>query len=263
MRRRPWPGLPGGERQGRILARLSFFPLLLMGFIYVDIETGPLPDEILQYIKPNFRATRAKKPDKVAEEIAEKEAEWFEKAALSALTGKVLMIGVRLSNNKGQMTTKILASGDEKADLEIWWSLWKGAERMSQSGFPLPLSARMGDKIVGLNVTKFDLLFLRQRAMIHGVSVPWQFGNLDQMEKREGSIIDVGWEWNGKIWGAKPVSLRSLALAFGLEPKDEYNSEHFHKLWEKDRQAAMAHCEKDLELTEAIYNRMLATTYRE
>ena len=64
--------------------------------IFFDIETGPLPDEILDEIEPVHSPPKTlKDPEKIRQSIAEKARIWRSKAALSPLTGQVLAIGIR------------------------------------------------------------------------------------------------------------------------------------------------------------------------
>ena len=80
-----------------------------------DIETGPRSRAELAECVPTFEApSNWKDSEKIRAYVAEKEAEWFQSAALSALTGRVLAIGYldAVTDELGYF-----ASGDEAADL--------------------------------------------------------------------------------------------------------------------------------------------------
>ena len=63
-------------------------------FIF-DIETGPLPRAELKELEPEFEAGgNVKDPIKVKLAIEKKRAEWYNKAALSPITGEILAIGI-------------------------------------------------------------------------------------------------------------------------------------------------------------------------
>src|SRR5262245_13453189 len=71
--------------------------------IIFDVETGPLADSELSALLPPFdpaevKTGNLKDPSKIAEKIAEAEAnhrrDFFDKAALDPLTGRVVAIGM-------------------------------------------------------------------------------------------------------------------------------------------------------------------------
>ncbi|HWB05554.1 MAG TPA: hypothetical protein VG796_21225 [Verrucomicrobiales bacterium] len=123
--------------------------------IYFDIETAALPEPILRPLMPEFSApAHYKKPDKIAESIAEKQSDWLERAALCATTGRVRAIGWRRDGK-----SHLHASGDEAADLREWW-------------YRVEQAAREGDILVGFNIARFDLPFLMRRSWALRVTVP-------------------------------------------------------------------------------------------
>ena len=77
----------------------------IMNTIVFDIETGPLPESELAAVMPPFdpaevKTGNLKDPEKVAAKIAEAEAnhrrDFFDKAALDPLTGRVVAVGVMI-----------------------------------------------------------------------------------------------------------------------------------------------------------------------
>ena len=76
-----------------------------------DIETCALPEQDLLGMMPEFEAQgNLKDPVKIAANIEQKRADWFDKAALNAETGRVLAIGV--INQHGEFS--IYADDDER-----------------------------------------------------------------------------------------------------------------------------------------------------
>ena len=58
--------------------------------IIFDIETGPLPTDVLKNRIPAFKAPgNWKDADKIEANIQEQERKWFDRAALDAQTGQV------------------------------------------------------------------------------------------------------------------------------------------------------------------------------
>lgn len=165
--------------------------------ICIDIETGPLPWDELKKLLPEFDAVAAvpdpgefdastvkignlkdasKIDDKIKQErikhaelcqsvagrrqaAASQHADKFiEKAALSALTGRVLAIGVEDKKRNG-------------ADKPF---LWTGPENDLLSSF-WTLAARCignGETLCGHNIHGFDLPFMVRRSWLLGIDVP-------------------------------------------------------------------------------------------
>ncbi len=82
-----------------------------MTTIIFDIETGPLPEAELANMLPPFdpaevKTGNLKDPAKIAEKIAEAEAnhrrDFFDKAALDPLTGRVVAIGLLVFDARGE-----------------------------------------------------------------------------------------------------------------------------------------------------------------
>lgn len=216
-----------------------------MNCIYLDIETAPLDRKKLDLIMPHFVATRAKKPEKVEEEIKEKQDRFIDNAALNWWTCRILAIGLRYQVG-GEMVNEILADDDEAANLNTFFSKW---EPRGTWGFG------QGDKIVGFNVQGFDLVMLINRARVHGVKVPYDFHDL-RYAGYQRWIIDIQTQLECGLWTRDHCSLNSAAIAFGCGSKHRMNSAFFSELWEKDRQTALAHLKNDLIITEAVHKRI-------
>lgn len=206
-----------------------------------DIETGALPLAEIIHLKPQFAAPgNYKDPVKIAESIAAQEAQWLEKAALSPLTGRVLVIGVKPFGPHSPQ----FFEGDERAMLAEFWNV-----------------VGIGHDFVewyGHNLSFFDLPFLIKRSWLHGLPVP----------------LSILFESNGRYFNGRRfkdtmttfqcgnrqdfVSLNTVGKFFGLGGKAEENSANFAALYATDREAALAHLARDLELTEGIASRMFA-----
>ena len=121
--------------------------------ITFDIETGLSPDAA--EFAPEFEApANYKDPVKIAAYKAEKLTEWVEQAALSAVTGRVLAIGLR-ENGK----TTIICEDDEAAMLRDFWA------------FVAP-DGRIRAPLVGFKSNRFDVPFLVRRSWRNRVPVP-------------------------------------------------------------------------------------------
>lgn len=120
-----------------------------------DCETGPLPDEQLKALEPTFEPPgNLKDPTKIAAAIEEKRAAWYERAALSPLTGRILAIGY---------SDGIVHGAEHSAD--------EGAMIGGFFARVGPLAPKR-EQLVGWNIHDFDLPFICRRALVHGLSIP-------------------------------------------------------------------------------------------
>ena len=68
--------------------------------IYWDLETEGLPLEKIASIMPEFEAAgNIKDTDKIKASIDAKKAEWLDKTALKAITGKIIAVTVAVRND--------------------------------------------------------------------------------------------------------------------------------------------------------------------
>lgn len=200
-----------------------------MSALVFDIETGPRSRAELAECVPTFEApSNWKDPEKIAACIAQKEAEWFQSAALSALTGRVLAIGY-LDTANGE--TGAFASGDEAADIAAFW------QRVAPDGYLLP-------DLIGFGSNRFDLPFLIRRSWCLGVAVPRELVSGRWLPSH---CIDVLETWRCGV-REESVSLDRLGQFLGVGRKTG-NGADFASLWETDPSGALAYLANDLRLT--------------
>jgi len=216
-----------------------------MQSICFDIETGSLPEAELASMVPAFdpaevKTGNLKDPEKVAAKIAEAEAnhrrEFFERAALDPLTGRVVAIGLLVNAECGMRNAefRIIGHEDEAATLREFWEVCRG---------------EMGriNEMIGFNSRAFDLPFLIRRSFKHRVPVPFGIRR-------------------GRYWGDEMVDLRELwqlgdrqargsldtvARHLGVGQKNG-DGAAFAALWQSDREKALAYLKNDLELTARV-----------
>lgn len=177
---------------------------------------------------PEFTApSNWKDPEKIKANIEEQKNKWIEEAALSALTGRVLAIGMLI----GEQFICISEPATEAQMLHEFWDT-------TNSGCPL----------IGFNCVSFDLPFLFRRS--------WKL-----------AVQPAKWLRNGRYWDSALVkdireewqlgdrqahgSLDTIAKHLGVGQKNGSGA-NFAKLWATDREQAMAYLKNDLELTAAI-----------
>lgn len=198
--------------------------------IVYDIETGP--DESreggLDQFAPEFDVpANYKKPESIAAYRQEKLEEWRGRHALSAITGRVLAIGIR---EEGR--SSILCEDDEALMLAAFWARIAPRDAITRD-------------VVGFNSNGFDLPFLVRRSWLNRVPVPRTLFDGRYLNRR---CIDIMQLWKVGDYQAT-VKLDTLARWLGL-PGKSGNGADFASLLKTDRAAALAYLERDLEITE-------------
>jgi len=216
--------------------------------LFFDIETGPAPEEQLAELYhektlEEFSATCDKrwKPDTVAKKYEEyKTGAWENfvgKAALSAITGRVLMVGMLQDWEFAGIMDDY-----ERATLKAFWEVTANA-----------LDAKR--RLIGHNSNGFDLPFLVRRSWMLGVHVP--------REVKHGRYWNPLFVDTMEAWGCGSrdfIRLNDLGQCFGVGQKTEgFAGKDFHKFWfgtPEERQLAIDYCEQDVRLTAAIAGKM-------
>ena len=210
-----------------------------MKTIQFDIETGPLAEAELAVMVPQFdpaevKMGNLKDPDKIAATLAEAEAahrrEFVERAALDPLTGRVVAIGLLFEDSE----FAVIGHDDEAATLREFWGVCRG---------------EMGriNRMIGFNTRLFDLPFLIRRSFKHRVEVP--FG-IRRGRYWGDEMVDLREEWQLGDRQARG-SLDTIAKHLGVGQKNGHG-EDFARLWQTDREKAVAYLRNDLELTGRI-----------
>lgn len=147
-----------GNRE-EALALAEPFPLFepLPPFNPAMVKLGNVKD--VAKIEAKIEAERIAYPQKVKEhqEIYEREREEYvakitSKAALSALTGEVIAIGIKTSDKE------MILEGDESEILDQFWDLYRSDS---------------SNIFVGWNISGFDIPFMVRRSWKLGVSFPY------------------------------------------------------------------------------------------
>lgn len=219
--------------------------------IVFDIETGPLPIEDIREICGPFdpdsvKLGNTKDEAKIGAKIEEArqsyEADLLDKAALSALTGRVLAIGY-LSTDTGKT---VISASDETRILQEFWQKF---EQVRQSR----------RKLVGHNIAGFDLPFLIQRSWLLGVPVS---ASVFDRNRRylDPTFVDTMTYWQAGNWRACFTKLDTLAKAFGIPGKpDGINGGDFARLWfgtAEERVQAIEYLKNDLAMTAKVAESM-------
>jgi hypothetical protein len=211
-----------------------------MRTLIFDVETGPLAEGELSALLPPFdpaevKTGNLKDPAKIAEKIAEAEAnhrrDFFDKAALDPLTGRVIAIGMLdLETDK----FFIIGHDHEARTLTEFWEASQG---------------EMGrlNSMLGFNIFNFDLPFLIRRSWKHRIKVP--FG-IRRGRYWGDQLVDLRDAWQLGDRQAKG-SLDSIARHLGVGAKNG-EGKAFAELWLNDRPKAEAYLRNDIQLTAKV-----------
>ncbi len=195
--------------------------------IVFDIETGGLPKDEILYLMPEFNApSNYKDAEKIQAYKAKKEEEWLLDSALSALSGRVLAIGVQ----KLGKPVEFFTDDDEVKLLSDFWNFY----RQNASA-----------TFVGFNSNSFYIPFLVRRSWANKVIVPNIF---------RGKFLSYNFVDLMQIWGcgtAERVSLDTLAKFFGVGAKNGDGAD-FSSMWAINRESALRYLSNDVLLTRAV-----------
>ncbi len=204
-----------------------------------DVETGPLAESELSALLPPFDPAEVKcgnlGPEKAAQKIAEALAnhrrDFFDKAALDPLTGRVIAIGILDLETDG---FSIIGHEDEAQTLREFWAAARG-----EMGRINPL--------IGFNICNFDLPFLIRRSWKHRIAVP--FG-IRRGRYWGDQVVDLRDAWQLGDRQARG-SLDTIAKHLGVGAKNG-DGKAFAELWQSDRAKAEAYLRNDIELTAKV-----------
>ncbi|MHC4193371.1 MAG: ribonuclease H-like domain-containing protein [Planctomycetota bacterium] len=208
-----------------------------------DIETGPLPlEEIPPFDRESVSMGGLVDPVKKLAKKEEAEKKYYERAALSAVTGQVLAIGVRESPKVGMIKNEIIGDGfcREEDILSVFWQLF--------------LKWHESSIFVGWNTTGFDLPFLVRRSWMRQVAVPPQVYAWNG--RFHSCFVDLLERWR---CGDRQMKgkLDAVAKIFGIDGKLEgVTGADFSRLWEADKDRAIAYLKQDLQVTLRLAERM-------
>ena len=198
-----------------------------MNFIIFDIETAGLPKDEISHLIPEFDApSNYKDAEKIQAWKLRKQEEWLLDSALSAVSGKVLAIGIQ----KNSEAIEIIASDDEAEILRRFWELYRSNTDCA---------------FIGFNSNGFDVPFLIRRSWKNKVLVP----NILSGRFLNGRFTDLAQVWS--CGTGERISLNNLARFFGVGGKDKDGS-HFASMWSANKDAAIAYLQNDIALTKAV-----------
>ena len=198
-----------------------------MNKLFLDIETIPAEKDKHEILK----LIHQKKTDD-GKQVKELE-DFIAETNFDGAFGRIACISYALNDHPTQSL-----SGDEKEILVKFWDI-----------------ARDIDLFIGFYVMDFDLRFIYQRSIVLNVK-PTR--DISFARYRSSPIYDVMREWSK--WNMQSsISLDTLAKALGFPSSKggEIEGKNVAKAFEDGRiKEICEYCQKDVDLTRKIYNRM-------
>ena len=162
------------------------------------------------------------------------EAELIKKLSLSAATAKIICLCYAI-DPPGGGTVNVL-QGEETDIIKNFWKL-----------------AVECNLFVGHNILDFDLRFIYQRSIIHGIKPSRE---IPFARFRNSPIYDTMHEWSK--WGREHVSLDALSKALGIpSPKENLDGSKVYPYYRAGRLPEIIdYCKRDVESVRAVYRRL-------
>jgi hypothetical protein len=202
--------------------------------LFIDLETGPLPLEELEAQMPTFEAPgNYKKPEAIAENIAEQKSKWIEKAALNPFSAQILCVGWM-----------------KASDMQFNYIDGNGSEAELLKHLAL-VTSNPAHRIVWFGGFGFDIKMAQQRAWKHGVT-PIEDWTFDPF--RQSRHLDI----KSILEGRKPERMISLDQAgkHFLGRGKNGSGGDFAAKWAEDRPASLRYLENDVRLIAEIAKKM-------
>jgi DNA polymerase elongation subunit (family B) len=196
--------------------------------LFLDIETLPCEEKDREMI-----VSILKKKNSNAEKDPE---QLFLETGFDGTFGRICCIAY-IKEYQGGAIEKDVLRGDEKEILQKFWE-----------------AARDASLFIGHNILEFDLPFIHQRSMIHGVR-PTQYINFAKY--RSSPIYDTMKEWTKWAFNQGP-KLDTLAKVLSLPTsKDDMDGSQVYPYFLDGKlDDICAYCMKDVILTRQVYYRM-------
>lgn len=255
--------------------------------LIIDIETGPLPDEILQerfvfdeskipgfkllsqeFNESEVKIGNLKDPAKIKEKIEKARDDFALKkrtAEISIEEGRVdawevfvskaalspltgQVLAVGLHHDSWDKPTNVFCADDINFDE-------KALVSYTLEALDVALSGR--DKVIGHNLLEFDIPFLIRRGLFYGIMPPLSI--INQIDSyRPSHILDTMRLWKFGARSEMNTSLDNLAAYFGTTRKNGSGALFYKKFFgtEVEKVEALNYLENDIQMTLEIAQRL-------
>jgi len=219
-----------------------------MNRLYFDIETvktqrADYPERVAQTIKPDGRIS---KPETLAKWEVEDKPKAIEKVIEQSVFngGLCHVVQIQFALNENDPTVHMITDvSKEKEMIGKFFEYIDGCGNETQ--------------MIGHNVKAFDLLVLKQRAIVLGIKIPPVLLSALNQKYNNDFCYDTMTEWGGY---KDMVSMDNLCYYLSLPtPKGEVNGATFGKLWEEGTNGEMLYHYgyEEIEALRLVYKRMI------
>lgn len=199
-----------------------------------NINTGA-NDSAMNFFEPKQPRMTKKGEIHASDKSIEEQIETFKQnAALNALTGKVLVISLKIND-----APIVHLEGNEADIIEEFWTLQSHCEQF-----------------ITFNGNKFDWPFLIQRSWILGITLPI----LPDRPKKDSNYIDLMEVWacgNYKEFVSLTNLCKALSIEAGLKITSPEISERFQWFYENEHDKAIQYCADEITATELTFNKLV------
>jgi len=216
--------------------------------VFLDIETIPTtsPDEMARIAADVLAHNGSLKKPHGDDEVRRLVDEAHRKTSFDGSLGEVVVIAAAIDDGPVCSWSRDYRVAGSEADL---LTRFRNDMHDALDGH--------GAVVVGHNAMAFDRVFLRQRGLVVGVSLPaWLTATVKPWEAAE---IDTMLMWTGGAPG-KTISLDRLARSLGIGGKASPITGD--KVWDAicagQLADVVAYCEADVDLTRRCFHRMRA-----
>ncbi len=236
-------------------------PILPLAYT-LDIETLALPD-FRERVGPQLEKSmklgnmRLEQQQRYLEDILIEEERCYQLGSLSATSGRILSIAVHAGPVPGLDFGGLVQPESER----VFGIDAEGGEQEEQDALRGFLEFLKDfdpetDEIVGHNIIGFDLPFIFQRCLVHGIAAkPF----VDLGEYRVRGVFDTMHHW--WLGSRRNVSLDDIAWALGIESSKTATAEG-SKVFELYQAGNLAEIREynlnDVRVTRKVYERMVA-----
>lgn len=223
--------------------------------LFLDIETlPPQGGDHFARLRAEIKAPgQYKKPESIAQWLAENAdsiaTEEFNKLGLDGLYGQVCVIGCAV-NNRDVITFDARAYPSTGEAGLIAHAL----EQIQHASLDASGSYRSLSP-VGHNID-FDLRFLMQRAVRHGLVVPPCLRNAFDPDKGRYNVFDTMRVWSGYNKFAK---LKDMARELLGDTCEDIDGADVAAVWKANPEKVVEHCRRDVERVRRLYQAMSKT----
>ncbi|HAR20809.1 MAG TPA: 3'-5' exonuclease [Cytophagales bacterium] len=221
---------------------------LLKNLVFIDIETVSLTHDF-HSLPPRLQEAWAKKSFQLDTEKKDFAAHYFEKAAIYAEFGKVLVIGIGFFHENEQkelcLRVKALSNPDEKTLLVEFCQLM-------EKGFP-PTDVAL----CAHNGKEFDFPYLCRRMLVNGISLPnyLNISGKKPWEIRHHDTLEM-WKFGDR---KNYTSLDLLATIFNIpSSKNGIDGSMVNHAYYNDKKldSIVEYCKRDVQVLAQLFLKM-------